>query len=87
MEFTLDSGKVVNYEKPNWTDRAELWDKIAESYQKGFLSLVHATEVLIKCKACTIQDLDNDKYDPKEVYEIANAILTEIFRTELDKKK
>ena len=81
----LKSG--VSYEKPNFRTRAKLWDRVAKAYQEKFLGLEDAMEVLLACKVCTEEELDNDKYSVSDVYEIANEILGTLFQAELDKKK
>jgi len=87
LEFTLESGLAVKYEKPNFRTRAKLWDRIAKAYKEGFLGLEDSMEVLLACKVCTEKELDEDKHTPTEVYEISNEIIKEIFAVELDKKK
>lgn len=88
MEITLKSKRVVTYEKPGWTKRTEIWDEtIGKPGSEIGLSLATCNKILLDCKVCTEQQLDNDEYKVVEVYEIANLLLFEIWSNELTKKK
>jgi len=88
MEFTLESKKVVNYEKPSFKKRAKIWDGAAIAYNQGLpLSLENCVDICTICKVATEKELDEGKYELNEIYEIGGHILNEIFAVELDKKK
>ena len=88
MEFTLESGKKVNYEKPSFKERAKIWDDSAKAFNSGLaLSLETCAEILTLCKVCSEKELNEDKFSIEEVYEIGAHILNEIFSLELNKKK
>jgi hypothetical protein len=88
MELTLESGKVVKYEKPNFRNRTKIWDRAARDYKDGVnLSLENCMDIALYCKVCTEQQLNNDEYTVPELYEIGGILLGEVFTVELDKKK
>jgi hypothetical protein len=86
-KITLESGREVNYEKPNFRTRAKLWDRVAKAYKDGFLGLEDSMEVFLACKAGTEEDLDQDKFSTTDIYNISSEILKQLFATELTKKK
>jgi hypothetical protein len=87
-KITLESGREIEFEKPNWTKRTEIWDEsIRKLSDKIPLTLATCNKILRYCKVCTERDLDEDKFTVMEVYEIGGLLLTEVWSTELIKKK
>ena len=88
MELTLESGKVVKYEKPNFRNRTKIWDRAAKDRKDGIsISLENCMDIALYCKVCTEQQLNDDEFQINELYEIAGHLLEEFFTVELDKKK
>lgn len=88
MKFLLNSGKEIEYSKPNWEQRAEIWDLAMEYHAKKVPLSVQVCGKLMKyCKVATFQDLEEEKYSLNEILEIGGLLLNELFSVELDKKK
>ena len=88
MEITLKSGRKVNYEKPNFFQRAEIKDLAVEYYNRDVpISLTVCGKIAIHCKVATLQQLNNDEFTDIELYEIGSTLLEEFYNTELTKKK
>jgi len=88
MEITLKSGRKVNYEKPNFFQRAEIKDLAVEYYNRDVpISLTVCGKIAIHCKVATLQQLNNDEFTDIELYEIGSTLLEEFYSNELTKKK
>ena len=88
MEITLKSGKKVNYQHPNFFQRAEIKDLAVEYYQRGIpMSLTVCGKIAIHCKVATEQQLNDNEFTDVELYELGGTLLEEFYNTELTKKK
>jgi len=88
MEITLKSGKKVNYEKPNFWQRAEIKDLAVEYYKRNIpMSLTVCGKIALHCRVATDIELNDGKYTDEELYEIGATLLNEFYTVELDKKK
>ncbi len=87
-KITLESGREVEYQKPNFFQRAEIKDLAVEYYNKNIpMSLTVCGKIVIHCKIATEQQLNDDDFTDAELYEIGARLLAEFYDTELIKKK
>ena len=88
MEITLESGKKVVYEKPNFFQKAEIKDLAVEYFNKNVpMSLTVCGKIAIHCKVATEKELNEEKFTDIELYEIGATLLNEFYNVELTKKK
>ena len=88
MEITLKSGRKVNYEKPNFFQRAEIKDLAVEYYNRDIpMSLTVCGKIAIHCKIATETQLNEGVFTDVELYEIGAKLLEKFYNTELTKKK
>ena len=87
-KIVLKSGREVNYEKPNFFQRAEIKDLAVEYYNRDIpMSLTVCGKIAIHCKIATETQLNEGVFTDVELYEIGAKLLEKFYNTELTKKK
>ena len=87
-KIVLKSGREVNYEKPNFFQRAEIKDLAVEYYNRDIpMSLTVCGKIAIHCKIATETQLNDETFTDVELYEIGAKLLEKFYNTELTKKK
>jgi len=87
-KVTLESGREVEYTKPTWNQRVEIWDESIRKLGEDIpLTLETCTKILLYCKVCTEKELNDDTFSVLEVYEVGGLLLNDLWAVELTKKK
>jgi len=87
-KFTLKSGREVEYQKPNFDQRAEMIDLTMEYYNKGVpLSMKVCGKIAVDCQIATKEQLDNGEFTYEELYEFGGNIINDLYLSQLNKKK